>query len=296
MRPFDYVRCPRIEDACATLAEFAGEARVLAGGTDLLLELRRADAVAPRAIVDISRIADLGGIAARDGAVAVGPLATHAEISRSEVVRRAAPFLAAAAQSVGSAQVRNRGTVGGNVMNAATCADTVPPLVALGARLTLQSSRGRREVPIAEFFERPYRTRARADEILVAITFPALPAGARSAYVKLGRRNAVAIARLSVAAVLAVDERGLVTEARIVPGAALPVWKRIAEAEAMLVGEPPSDTVFRAAGRRTAEAMVTAAGRRWSTEYKEPVLAVLVRRALEACASPEPAASFRGMQ
>jgi CO/xanthine dehydrogenase FAD-binding subunit len=291
MKPFDYVRCTRIEVACAALAGSDGSARVLAGGTDLLLELRCPGAVAPRTLVDISRIADLNGIAARDGTVTVGPLTTHAELRRSELLRRAAGLLAAASGAVGSPQIRNRGTVGGNVMNAATCADTVPPLVALGARLTLQSSRGRREIPIAAFFERPYRTRARADEVLVSIAFAPLCAAARSAFVKLGRRNAVSIARLSVAAVLALDPRGLIAEARIVPGAALPVWRRIPEAEDMLVGERPSEALFAAAGRRATEVMIAAAGRRWSTEYKEPVLAVLVRRALEACARPEPVAA-----
>jgi CO/xanthine dehydrogenase FAD-binding subunit len=233
--------------------------------------------------VDITGIGGLGGIELRDGLVTIGPLTTHAALARSELLRTNAAFLAEAAASVGSPQIRNRGTIGGNVMNAATCADTVPPLVALGARLTLHSSHGSREVAIADFFEKPYRTRAHPDEVLVSIAFPPLPPAARSAFIKLGRRSAVAISRLSVAAVIARDERGVITEARLVPGAALPVWRRVAEAEALLVGQPASAALFAAAGRVVADAMVGMTGRRWSTEYKEPVLAVLVRRALEAC-------------
>ena len=168
-------------------------------------------------------------------------------------------------------------------MNAATCADTVPPLVALGARLTLSSSRGTRELDIADFFEKPYLTRARADEVLTSIAFAPMAPSAQGAFVKLGRRNALAIARLSVAAVLARDAAGLITEARIVPGAALPVWRRVTEAEAMLVGQRPSPELLSAVGRRVSDLVVEATGRRWSTEYKEPVLAVLVRRALETC-------------
>ncbi len=283
MKPFDYIRSATVAEACAALDAWPGEARIVAGGTDLRLELRRPEAVWPRALVDVTRIPDLSGIESRDGAVRIGPIVTHAELAASPLTRRAAPLLAAASSAVGSPQVRHRGTVGGNIMNAATCADTVPPLVALGARLTLVSGRGERELAIADFFEQPYRTRARADEVLVSIAFAALPAGTRSVFVKLGRRRAVAISRLSVAAAVARDEHGRIAEARIVPGAALPVWRRMGEAEAMLVGERPSPELFAAAGGRVAQAMVEATGRRWSTEYKQPVLAVLVRRALEEC-------------
>jgi CO/xanthine dehydrogenase FAD-binding subunit len=283
MKPFDYIGCATVEEACAALDARRGDARILAGGTDLLPELRRPRAASPGALVDISRVGSLNAITFLDGRVRIGPLATHAELSRSAIIRREAALLAAAAGGVGSPQIRNRGTIGGNIMNAATCADTVPPLVALGASLTLRSVRSSRDVDIAGFFEKPYKTRAREDEVLVSIAFPALPPTARSAFVKLGRRNAVSIARLSVAAVLARDPQGTITDARIVPGAALPVWGRITGAESMLIGERPSATLFAAAGQKTSDAMIEMTGRRWSTEYKGPVLAVLVRRALEAC-------------
>jgi len=283
MKPFDYIRCATVEEACAVLDARRGNARILAGGTDLLIELRRRGAASPGALIDISPIGSLHAIASLDGTVRIGPLTTHAELSRSAIIRREAAFLAAASSGVGSPQIRNRGTIGGNIMNAATCADTVPPLVALGARLTLRSVQGSRDVDIAGFFEKPYKTHALENEVLASIAFPALPQTARSAWIKLGRRNALSIARLSVAALLARDPRGVITEARIVPGAALPVWGRIAEAESMLVGEQPSATLFTAAGRKASDVMIGMTGRRWSTAYKEPVLAVLVRRALEAC-------------
>jgi carbon-monoxide dehydrogenase medium subunit/xanthine dehydrogenase FAD-binding subunit len=105
----------------------------------------------------------------------------------------------------------------------------------------------------------------------------------RSSFVKLGRRNALSIARLSVAVVLKVDDKGLIEEARIVPGAAFPSWQRIRGAEEMLVGQKPSHDIFVKAGKRVSEMMIANTGRRWSTEYKEPVISVLVRRALEQC-------------
>jgi CO/xanthine dehydrogenase FAD-binding subunit len=237
----------------------------------------------PKVIVDISRITGLRGIEEREGMIVIRPLTTHAMVHRSPVVRQHAAFLARAASWIGSPQIRNRGTVGGNIMNAAACADTVPPLVALGATVTLGSARGSRTLPLADLFVEAYRTRADADEILTAVCFKALPAGARSSFIKLGRRNAVAIARLSVAAVLVRDDRGRIAEARIVPGAAFPTWRRVPAAEEMLLGEQRSERLFAAVGERISAAMIAATGRRWSTEYKEPVLGVLVKRALEHC-------------
>ena len=235
------------------------------------------------AIVDVSRIPSLQGVTSLDGLIRIGALTTHTQLSQSPLIRDRVGFLAAAAAAIGSPQIRNRGTIGGNIMNAAPCADTVPPLVALGASLTLRSAQAERSVDIADFFVKPYETRAHKNEVLTSIRFTQPAPNARSAFVKLGRRNAVSIARLSVAVMLVRDARDVITEARIVPGAGLPVWKRIGEAESMLVGEKPSTPLFAEVGRKVSQIMVSLTGRRWSTEYKDPVLAVLVRRSLEAC-------------
>ena len=119
--------------------------------------------------------------------------------------------------------------------------------------------------------------------MLTEIKFPKLPPNTKSAFIKLGRRNAVTISRLSVAATITRDNDGKITDARIVPGAALPVWRRVQEAEELLLGQRPSKELFAAAGKKVSEVMIGKSGRRWSTEYKEPVIAVLVRRALEQC-------------
>jgi xanthine dehydrogenase iron-sulfur cluster and FAD-binding subunit A len=293
MKSVAYVSVATVAEACALLAEHGADAAILAGGTDLLIEWRRPAAQWPKLIVDISRVAELGGIGERDGRLVIGPLATHAQVQRSELLRRSAPLLASAAAAIGAPQVRNRGTIGGNLMNAAACADTVPPLLALGATVTLQSAAGARELGLGELFLKPYHPTARPDELLTAIRCPALPATARSVFVKLGRRNALSITRLSVAAILELGADGRIAGARLVPGAAFPTWRRVTEAEQMLVGEKPSAGLFAAAGRMVSAEMIRETGRRWSTEYKEPVLAVLVRRALEQCAFapvPPPAA------
>ncbi len=283
MKPFEYISVCSVEQAADRVSEYGSEASILAGGTDLLIEWRRPSNKVPRVVVDISTLEELKGISSNDRIVTIGPLATHKEISTSSVVREFAPLLSTASASVGSPQIRNRGTVGGNIMNAATCADTIPPLIALGATITLRSQSGSRQIGLVDLFVKPYQTNARTDEVLTSIQFPQLPARTQTAFCKLGRRNALSIARLSVAAIITKDSEGRITDARIAPGAAFPTWRRVSEAEQILVGEKPSGEMFDAAGRKVSEMMIAETGRRWSTEYKEPVIAVLVRRALEAC-------------
>ena len=283
MRPFEYIPVWSVEETCANLAQCGPDVSILAGGTDLLIGWRRPIGKSPKVVVDISRIEDLSGIVSDDGIVSLKPLTTLSDLLKSPIIREFAPLLATAASSIGSPQIRNRGTVGGNIMNAATCADTVPPLIALGATVTLQSKLGSRQLGLADLFLKPYHTRATQDEVLTDIRFPKPSARTRSAFIKLGRRNALSISRLSVAALLEQDNNGVIMNTCIVPGAALPTWQRVAEAETMLVGEKPSASLFAAAGKKVSEVMIAQTGRRWSTEYKEPVIAVLVRRALEQC-------------
>src|ERR1039458_7702620 len=287
MKAFDYIAVETIAEACSVLAKHGSDVTILAGGTDVLIELRRGTTKAPKVVLDISGVPELGGIDEADGSITIKPLATHTELRRSDLVQKFAPLLRSAASSIGSPQIRDRGTVGGNIMNAAACADTVPPLIALGATVTLQSKAGCREMPLADLFVKPYQTKAKPDELLTAIHFPKLPPNARNAFIKLGRRNALAISRMSVAAILQIGSDGRIVESHIVPGAAFPTWKRVPEAEQMLVGQKPEAKLFAAAGQKVSEEMIKATGRRWSTEYKEPVIAVLVRRALEQCAKGE---------
>jgi CO/xanthine dehydrogenase FAD-binding subunit len=283
MRPFEYFTPDSIEEACTLLEMLDTGTKILAGGTDVLVELRKPGYESPTDIIDISRISSLRGIEESSDIVLIKPLTTHTEILRSKIISAVAPLLQSAVASIGSPQIRNRGTVGGNLMNAAACADTVPPLIALGATIVLRSARGERVVALSDFFVKPYATTAQRDEILVAIRFPKLPVGAKTAFVKLGRRNALSISRLSVAAIVVKDGTGVIRDVRIVPGAAFPKWQRVPEAEELLVGKIPSRELFNQAGKKVSEVMISFTGRRWSTEYKEPVIAVLVRRALEQC-------------
>lgn len=283
MRTFEYIAPRSVDETCELLSRYGSDACLLAGGTDLLIEWRRPKVKGPGVTVDISGVQGLKGIVDDGKTVNIKPLATHTALMKSDVLHACAPLLVSAASVIGSPQIRNRGTIGGNIMNAATCADTVPPLVALGATVTLLSKTGPRRMSITDLFVKPYHTKARPDEVLTGIQFPKLPIGARSSFIKLGRRNALCISRLSVAAVLVMDEEQRITEARIAPGAALPTWQRVREAEELLVGKKPSHALLAESGKAVADIMIKHTGRRWSTEYKEPVIAVLVRRVLEAC-------------
>jgi carbon-monoxide dehydrogenase medium subunit/xanthine dehydrogenase FAD-binding subunit len=283
MKPFEYIVARSIQEATDVLATSGPDACILAGGTDLLIEFRRPMGRMPKVMVDISRIAELKGIEERNGNIVIKPLTTHAMLHHSLMLQKHSPLLSLAASWIGSPQIRNRGTIGGNIMNAATCADTIPPLIALGATVALQSKSSTRHMPLADLFVQPYHTKANAGELLTEIQFQPLPTNARSTFVKLGRRNALSISRLSVAAVLVWDELGKIINASIVPGAAFPTWRRVPEAEEMLLGEQPSERLFAAGGQKVSEVMIAATGWRWSTEYKEPVIGVLVRRALEEC-------------
>jgi carbon-monoxide dehydrogenase medium subunit/xanthine dehydrogenase FAD-binding subunit len=283
MKPFTYIVPGSVREAVAALHECGGTARVLAGGTDLLVEWRRPGVRMPGVVVDISRIESLRKISLEGRDILLGPLATHGELMRSDIIRSGAALLASAASTIGSPQIRNRGTLGGNIMNGAPCADTVPPLIALGATVTLSSADGDRECHLSGFFNKPYATIATGEELLTQVRFPALPPGTKTSFVKLGRRNALSISRLSVAAVVYVDGSGVIADARIVPGAAHSVWKRSMEAENLLIGRSPSQTLFAEAGKIVSDVVIKETGRRWSTEYKEPVIAALVRRTLENC-------------
>ncbi|MCX6122074.1 MAG: xanthine dehydrogenase family protein subunit M [Ignavibacteriales bacterium] len=283
MKQFEYFSPNNVIETFALLTEFGSDAQILAGGTDVLIELRKPSVKAPKAIIDISCLSELKGITETESEIVIKPLSTHTELGTSPVIKKYARLLHMAANGIGSPQIRNRGTIGGNIMNAATCADTIPPLMALGATAKLQSIEGERNVPLIDFFVKPYQTIAAKNELLTEVRFPKLLNLMKSAFIKLGRRNALAISRLSVAAILQKNDNGLIKEARIVPGAAFPKWQRMIEAEKILIGQKPTKELFAEAGQKVSEVMISFTGKRWSTEYKEPVIAVLVRRALERC-------------
>ncbi len=246
----------------------------------MLVEARQKPFSDVKPILDISRIKELATIEEQDNQIILGALATHQQIATSPLILKYAPLLANACKQVGALQIRNRGTIGGNISNASPCADTVPPLTVLNANVEILSATGKRTVSIEDFFDKPYYPRLKPNEIVTHIRFKKLNTLQKSAFFKLGRRNALAISRINMAAVLNVDENNMIQEVRLAPGSVFPTWKRVTEAEQYLTAKQATRANFDAAGKIVADNMIKTNGRRWSTPYKEPVVAALVRRTL----------------
>jgi CO/xanthine dehydrogenase FAD-binding subunit len=280
MPKFDYIRPNALGEAITLLNDPTHTSRLLAGGTDLLVYLHHYQPEFDR-IVDISLLPELKAIRRAGDTIVVGSGVTFAEVIESDLLQAATPFLIEACRQVGGPQIRNMGTLGGNVVNAAACADSLPVLVCLDAAAHLRGPNGERQLPLADFVVKPNQTRLEPGEILTHFSFAPPPAGAKTAFIKLGRRNAQAISRLTMAAIGRVDAAGAVDFARLTPGAATPKTVRFTQAEEMLAGQRPTPDLVAAAGRKVAEIMIAVTGRRWSTEFKEPVIAVLAERALQ---------------
>jgi CO/xanthine dehydrogenase FAD-binding subunit len=280
---FGYVRASTVDEAIALLNEPELKSRPLAGGTDVLLLLRADPPVCDR-VVDISLIPELHRIYRQGDRVTIGAAATFSEVVADADVAETAPVLIQACRQVGAVQIRNMGTLGGNVANAAACADSLPALVCLDATAHVVTPQGDREWPVAELVRGPNRTIIPAGGLLVSLNYQVPPPGSRSVFLKLGRRNAMAISRLTVAALGRLDSAGRsrIAEARLVLGSAMPQIRRSRSVEDGLLGQVPGRDLYRSAARAAADEMIRLAGRRWSSEFKEPALMAMTARAL-AC-------------
>lgn len=225
-----------LEEALEILAQRPGEVRPVAGGTDLLVRARDG-AVSRAALFDLTAVPDLRGIHERDGHLWIGARTTHTEMIESPLVARYAPALPAACAVIGGPQIRNRGTLGGNLANASPAADTVPALYAADAVVELVSVSDRRDVPVTQFFVGPGRTVLADDELILGVRIPRRP-GVRAAFLRLGKRQAQAISKVS-AAVALTFKGGRPDWVRIAFGAVAPTVIRAVQAErALMEGGP----------------------------------------------------------
>ncbi len=280
MQNFTYLSPKTLPEALEFMRVHAGHVRPIAGGTDLMVELRKGDKKLSdmEYVLDLSNISELSGISSRDGLVAIGAMATHDMVAQSPVIRLAADMLSQASQSVGAQQIRNVATIGGNVCNAAVAADTLSPLAALDASVTLQSASKLRELSLTEFITGSGKTAIQPDELLTKISFVPLT-GWRTAFVKLGRRKALAISRMNAAVALRFDG-STISGARISPGCVFSSPRRVSSAEELLLGCKPSIKLFDQCGKAVSDEMAKITGVRWSTEYKYPALSAIISRAL----------------
>lgn len=275
---------PRTVPEALSLAERHGDsARFLAGGTDLVIQMRRGR-LAPRHLVDLSALRDLAGIEETAEDFTIGALTTHKAVERHPPFLSGVVMLTEAARVVGGHQVRNVGTVGGNIVNASPAADVVAPLLALDASLQLESAAGRRSLPLDGFLLGPGRTALRSGEMLTRIRFAKPAAGTGTAFLKAGRRRAMEISVVCVAASLAFDG-GRCRSARIALGAVGPTTLRARDAEAALEGHTPDPDRLREAARIAAAECRPITDVRASAEYRRILAGTLVERALLLCLS-----------
>jgi len=282
MKAFGYVAAKDVGHAVALLGEYGSRAKVLAGGTDLLVELKSA-AHGPEIIVDISRVQELKGITIIDDGLRIGALATHADIMRSPIIRSMFPALADAAHSIGAVQTRNLGTLGGNLITCVPSMDSGPTLMALDARVTSASRRGRSQVPLAGLFVAPRKTSLASDELLTEIIIPKANFGKPVAFQKFGLRKGQALALVNTAAAFWVDwDKNSFVQPRIALGAVAPTVIRATRAEAFLEGEAITDEAMAEAGRIAATEAKPISDFRASADYRRDLIAVLTKRALQS--------------
>lgn len=283
MLKYDYFCPTSIQEACELLSKYSTDAKVIAGGTDLMVQIRDEDKrfINIKHVIDISHISEMSFIKEEGDTIVMGALTTHDEVYRSQLIKDKVPFLSKAAFSVGSPQIRNRGTIGGNICNASPAADSVPPLIALDAEVKIESIRGARVVPLNSIYVKANLTNLAPEEIITEISFKTLPPGNRTAFLKLGRRKALAISRINVAVAAKIDDEGKISDVRIYPGCIFGIPARVTTAEEVLIGKYPTEELINEAGLKVSEEMINKTGIRWSTEYKKPAVEALVRRGLK---------------
>jgi carbon-monoxide dehydrogenase medium subunit len=277
---FDYHEPLTINEACGVMAELDEKARPLAGGTDLIVNMKKG-VLTPEHLVSLSRIVELRQIRISDDQVRIGALTTADELAESEEIGKTLTALATGAGNLGSPLIRNLATIAGNLVTARPAADLPPPLMVYGAEIILRSSSGKRSVPVDDFFTGPGETVIKSDEILTEVVVPKTPPRSGAGYIKLGVRQALEISLVNVAAYFALDDKnGSIQDAKIVLGAVAPAPIRAPSAEKVLIGERPGDILFAKAGEAAAKDSKPIDDYRGSAAYRKAMVEVLTRRTL----------------
>lgn len=275
-----YFRPKGLQEALNFLWRHGPEATLLAGGTDVMVDMRSSE-MSPRYLVDISRIEAIQGIRRKGNAIWIGAATTIAEIYRSDLLRREAPALWKSARFFASEQIRNVATIGGNVAHCAPCGDTLPPLLVYGGRAGVATAEGSRLLPVERIQAGPYRSALEPQELITHFELQPEP-DALWSFQKITRRRELAIARISMAVAARKDREDRFTMMRIALGSSTPTPRRLREAEAFLLGKRPTERLIWEAGAAAAQAMIAASGRRPSTVYKEKAVQGLLVRILRS--------------
>ncbi len=280
---FDYHEPTTLEEALNLLSELGGNAKLLAGGTDVLVRMKlKVDR--PAHVISVARVPGLDRIIPRNGhAVTIGAAVSAAALARHELLRDRFTPLALAAGRLGAPMIRNRATIGGNLVNGRPAADLPPACMVLDTQLKLKSLSGERDVSVNEFFKGPGETTIEPHELLVSLHIETPPPWTGGAYIKLGARKTLEISMVNVATLLTLQSPdGPIVNARIALGAVAPTPVRAYAAEQLLIGEHPSDELFQRAGEVGVGLCTPITDHRGTMEYRCMMIEVLTKRALRS--------------
>jgi len=282
---FDYHEPVTLDEACQIMAELGEDARPLAGGTDLIVNMKK-KVLSPKHLVSLGRIGDLRNIDSANGVLKIGASVSVAQISESDEIKDSFSALHEGALNLGSPLIRNLATIAGNIVSARPAADLPPPLMVHGAKVVLKSTSGERAVALENFFKGPGQTVIAANEILKEVVVLKPEPHSGGAYIKLGIRKALEISLVNVAAFVCLDSAdGPIKSARIVIGSVAPTPLISPAAEKVLVGEIPSEALFVRAGEAAALDSRPIDDFRASAQYKRAMVEVLTKRALNMAMS-----------
>ncbi|WP_028324245.1 FAD binding domain-containing protein [Desulfatirhabdium butyrativorans] len=278
---FEFHAPETLKEAFGILAQYTTRTRVLAGGTDLLVNMKKR-VLTPDHLVSISRIPELTTIEVSDDGMRIGACSTVADLCRSEAIRNTFPALAEGARNLGTPLIRNLATIGGNLGSARPAADLPPSLMVYGAQVVLKNLAGERKLPLDRFFIGPGLTEIQPDEILTGILVPAPPKRSGAWYINLGVRKGQDCNLVNAASWICLEADGRIRDVRIVLGCVGPVPLRAKSAEQRLIGSRPDGSVFSVAAEHAQRDCSPIDDFRASADYKRAMAGVLVRRTLEA--------------
>jgi carbon-monoxide dehydrogenase medium subunit len=282
---FTYHRPKSLAEVLALLADYENEARILAGGTDLLLQMKRGNLwgrPCPKHLISVRDVGELKGIRLEGGEIRMGAGTTHREAELSPLVQEHLGALSDAVKQLASVQIRNVATIAGNVCNAAPCADTAAPLLALGTMIRIAGPQGERTLPLEEFFLGPGQVNLNPGEVITEFQIPLPPDGAASAYARVARREAMDITMVGVAVQLYCSpDRKKIKGAQIALNTVAPKPIRAKEAEQVLVGVAAGRAAFEEAGIVAAAHASPRTSFRGTAEYRREMVKVFVKRALQ---------------
>ena len=277
----DYRKPASLAEAIDMLRTMEGEVLLLAGGTDILVNAREGHPYRNKTVIDVYGIPELCQIEEQTDWIAIGAGVTHAQIEQSPLIRAKAGVLADACRTVGSPQIRNHATIGGNLANASPAADSLAALSVLEAEVEVNRLGEISRVPLGEIIAKPYRTTLTDRDLVTRIFVKKAPEGTRFHFYKLGRRKALAISRMTIATLLKQDETGTVTQFHMTMGATFPKPMLFEDVDAMLIGKKPTQADIAAVAEALSAKIPLIAGIRASTAYKQPVCNRMVRRILD---------------